>query len=317
MNKFKVSNGFVPIDYGYTLSHRYIGDAENIGNNGENLTIVLLSCNRSVLTIKLIDSLIEHIPDFDGEILIYDNASDKGELINLIKYLTSIPFKHRLIKSIKNHGVAGGRNRAIKEVKTDWVMSLDNDIYFTSNPLEVCRRNIASLGCKFINLPLISEDKKTIFSNGGSFYIVKEDTDIHIWAGTMYEQSGCTINEKFAPSLSTFLFGGASIINKELFVQCGCFDEGMFVGFEDLDFSIRLFQKGYKIGSAGILALVHDHKRLGDVNSLEYEKVRFSNEKVLEAALYFENKHKLKVWSKSTETWLKRRRKDMGITTDK
>jgi len=87
----------------------------------------------------------------------------------------------------------------------------------------------------------------------------------------------------------------------------------MFVGFEDLDFSITLFKKGYKIGSAGIFALMHDHKRLEDDNSISYERVRFSNDRLFESALYFEKKHGLKVWSRSTESWIRMRRKELGI----
>ena len=224
MKKFNICKGFIPIDYGYTLSHQYLGDIENIGSQGENLTIVLLSCNRSVLTIKLINSLIAHIPSFKGEILIYDNASSGDELKRLETYLSAIPFAYRLIKSDNNYGVAGGRNRAFMEVKTEWIMSLDNDIYFTGDPLEICKKHIASLGCKFLNLPLMDEEAQTVFSNGGSFYIYKDNTDIHVWVGSMYEQACCAMREEFTPSLSTFLFGGASIINKELFFQCGSFD---------------------------------------------------------------------------------------------
>ena len=287
-----------------------------MGDNGENLTIVLLSCNRSTLTIKLLDSLEKYIPGFKGEIILFDNASHKVESRKLERYLTAIPFRYRLIKSDKNYGVAGGRNRAFAEVKTDWIMSLDNDIYFISNPFEICMRNIASLGCKFLNLPLLADDSQSVFSNGGSLFIQKQDMDIHLWAGSMHEQVNVSNHEEFAPSLSTFLFGGASIINKKLFFECGGFDDGFFIGFEDLDFSITLFQKGYKIGSAGTFALVHDHKRLKEKTNVEYERERFSNENVLKSALCFENKHGLKVWSKSTEKWLNTRREELGINSD-
>ena len=158
---YKLSNGLLPINYGFSFSHQHIGDSENVGDNGENLTIVLLSCNRSVLTIKLLDSLQKHIPGFKGEVILFDNASHQAELRKLEKYSTAIPFRFKLIKSDKNYGVAGGRNRAFAEVNTDWIMSLDNDIYFISNPLEICKRNIACLGCKFLNLPLLDDDSLT------------------------------------------------------------------------------------------------------------------------------------------------------------
>ena len=314
LGKYRISTHLETLDYGFSMTHLYVGDNENIGNKGANLTIVILSCNRSELTIKLIDSLIKHVPDFMGEVLVYDNASDESELAHLQKYLSAIPFRYRLIQSDANFGVAGGRMRAAQEVTTEWMMLLDNDIYFTSNPLDICRKNIAMLGCKFLNLPLMTEDKQTVFCNGGCFYVFVEDVDMHIWPLSMYEPLRTVMNREFAPSLSTFLFGGSAIVNRELFFECGGFDEGMFVGFEDLDFSISLFRKGYKIGSAGIFSLVHDHKRLEGVTSLEYEKARFSNEKLFESALYFERKHGLKVWSRSTESWIRMRREELGVS---
>ena len=34
----------------------------------------------------------------------------------------------------------------------------------------------------------------------------------------------------------------------------------MFIGFEDLDFSIEIFKRGLKIGCIGPAGLVHDHR---------------------------------------------------------
>jgi len=313
VKKINLTYGLTPLDYGFSLTHQYIGDSENIGRSGENLTIVVLSCNRIALTIRLIDSLKEHVPGFKGEVLVYDNASVCDDLHQLDEFLTTIPFKYRLIKSNINYGVAGGRNRAVMEVQTEWMMLLDNDIYFTGNPFEIVRKNITVLGCQFLNMPLLNGDARTVYCNGGGFYIYSDDADKSIWGCSMYEQTTGEMNVQFMPSLSSFLFGGAAIMNKEIFLQCGGFDAGMFVGFEDLDFSITLFRKGYKIGSAGVFSLVHDHKRLEDDNSISYEKVRFSNERLFESAMYFEKKHGLKVWSRSTESWIRMRRKELGI----
>lgn len=108
-------------------------------------------------------------------------------------------------------------------------------------------------------------------------------------------------------------FGGSSVVNKETFIECGGFDENMFVGFEDVDFSITLFRKGYKIGCCGVLGLVHDHNISNDSNDIEYERKRFSNEKIYASAKYFKKKHGFTVWSEETEEWLKQRERELGI----
>ena len=40
-------------------------------------------------------------------------------------------------------------------------------------------------------------------------------------------------------------------MNRNTFFACGGYDENMFVGFEDTEFSVRLFQMGMK------LSLIH------------------------------------------------------------
>ena len=109
---------------------------------------------------------------------------------------------------------------------------------------------------------------------------------------------------------------GASVLRKSTFLECGKFDEGMFVGFEDNDFSITVFKKGYKVATIGILGLIHDHKKPENQNDLEYEKQRFSNVRLLKSARYFEKKHNFKIWNEVTENWLKEKEKELGITSN-
>ena len=90
----------------------------------------------------------------------------------------------------------------------------------------------------------------------------------------------------------------------------------MFVGFEDNDFSITVFKKGYKVATIGILGLIHDHKKPENQNDLEYEKQRFSNVRLLKSARYFEKKHNFKIWNEVTENWLKEKEKELGITSN-
>jgi glycosyltransferase involved in cell wall biosynthesis len=302
--KFELIPGVKKLVYGCGELHKLLGDTVNIGENGSNLTIVILSCNRALSTLKLMTSIEKNIPQFQGTVLVIDNGSFEEELNILKNEMSKFSFKYELVELEKNYGVAGGRNKAIEHIRTDWFMNLDNDIYFTSNPLKKIQKDISELGCKFLNLPLLDESGKKIFVNGGNLFVQHIKGNIHIGCGSLYKQSECTSFEEFDASLSTFLFGGASVINKQTFIECGMFDDNMFIGFEDVDFSITIFKKGYKIGNCGILSLVHDHKIPHNTENIEYEKMRFSSEIIFESALYFEAKHGIKVWDEYTEIWL-------------
>lgn len=316
--KLEIRAGYQTEELTYITSKRHmllgsgIGTKSitNIGENGENLTIAVLSMNRSYLTIKLMDSISEYIPEFKGEFLIGDNGSHDEEKKILKKKMKQMPYKCRMIEFDRNYGVGGGRNRLNSYVNTDWIFQLDNDIYFINNPLDKVREDICILGCHFLCMPLINKDDNKVFLYGGNLYVEQNSKVITIGGGTAYQVEGDIEGEQ-PPFLCTFVPGGASIMRKDTFFACDGYDEGMFVGFEDTEFSMRLFQAGYKIGSCGVVSLIHDHPKPEIAVDIEYEKQRFSTSKLFESAKYFEGKHHINVWNPSVEGWVNERLKNL------
>lgn len=318
----KLNDGIYKVPYMLQNYKQLLGidglySSENIGINGENLTIMALSLNRSTLTIRLMNSIVNYIPYFKGKFLIIDNGSEVKEIEILKKYCDIMPYKCNLIELGNNYGVAGGRNKGMNFVDTDWVMCLDNDVYIIKDPLKEIYSTIANLGCHFVNLPLLDETASRIFALGGHIYIYSQDGKILAGGGSVSKQEEYINNTNFERFLSTFLFGGACVINKHSFQQLGGYDEGMFIGFEDIDFSITLFRNGLKIGNCGSLFLVHDHKKPTDKIDVDYEQQRFSENRLRESAEYFQKKHGIYVWGSTVETWLKEKQEQLEINNKK
>lgn len=321
-----LSQGIVPglrsTRYVYDRAHGLLvrdawrGDGPNIGDRGGRLTIMFLSMNRSALSIQLLSSIENQLKDFTGEVLIVDNGSDPEELRKLHEARKRFGFCCRIVELGQNFGVAGGRNRGLPHVGTEWLLSLDNDIYFVSNPIRIIQQEIAMLGCHFLNLPLLDRDGQTLFALGGHLYAHARGGDLTVGGGSVYAQQAVTESPAEEPFLSTFLFGGASVLNVETFGRMGGFDEGMFVGFEDIDFSVRLFQAGYKIGNSRALALVHDHPAPQAPQDRDYERQRFSSPLLRKSAEHLERKHGITVWSDSVDQWLATRHRELGIADE-
>ena len=87
----------------------------------------------------------------------------------------------------------------------------------------------------------------------------------------------------------------------------GMYDKNIFVGFEDIDLSIRLFRLGYKVGVSGAVCLVHDHEKPTGELAKEYERTRYSPNLLDNSAKYLETKYGYKFWSKGLTEWLKER----------
>jgi len=284
---------------------------DNIGADGENLTIAVLSMNRSSLTIKLMNSVAEYIPNFKGIFLIGDNGSEQSEKDILYTEMSKMPFRCKMVEFDQNYGVAGGRNRLFEKVETEWILSLDNDIYFINNPIKKIKDDIALLGCHFLCMPLINKEDNNVQLFGGHLYVENVDAGVSIGGGSAYIDHSISANESYEPFLCTFLPGGTCILRKDTFFACGGYDEGMFVGFEDAEFSMRLFQYGYKIGSCGVATLIHDHPKPANNADSNYEKQRFSNVRLYESAKYFENKHGIQVWNPMVEDWVNQRLREL------
>ncbi|MEZ5937926.1 MAG: glycosyltransferase [Hyphomonadaceae bacterium] len=300
--------------------HRFLAEGferpegPNIGRNGEHLTIMFLSLNRSGLSERLCRSIVEHIPDFKGEILAIDNGSTEDEFEAVSAMLDSLPFRTRIVRFDQNYGVAGGRNRGMAHVETEWVMSVDNDIYFISNPLPHWQNEIATLGCRFFSLALYDPGLESVFLRGGHLYVSWTQEDIILGGGSCCQPTDARA-QVGDPFMGTCMMGGASIYHADAFRRMGMYDDAMFIGFEDYEFSLRLFREGYKIGCTALAALVHDHPKPEKKEDTEYEKVRFRRDYMSESAAHFEQKHGFKVWHKGVDTWLAERERELGIET--
>ncbi|WKZ85929.1 glycosyltransferase [Ralstonia pickettii] len=317
----RLVDGLVQLGYVFDANHAWLANdlhqphGPNIGQHGQNLTISFLSMNRSQLSEKLLRSISRCIPSFAGEVLIIDNGSAPHELAYLRSVCEEQPYRYRIVELGENYGVAGGRNRTIPLVQTEWLMCLDNDIYLIDDPLPRLQKDLAQLGCHFMSLPLLDPDQATIFAYGGHLYIHFDGKELYIGAGSACRQEVVTDEREATPFLSTFLFGGACVLKCSTFEAVGGYDERMFVGFEDIDFSIRLFQQGYKVGSTSVLAFVHDHPKPESKSDKDYERERFSRDVLKKSALHLESKHGFKVWSDAVDVWLGARQEELGIST--
>ncbi|HMR91506.1 MAG TPA: glycosyltransferase [Chitinophagaceae bacterium] len=280
--------------------------------SGGDLTIVILSFNRVSLTSRLIHSVFRCIPGYKGNILIADNGSSAEQIAILEEEIKGLP-NIELIKYNRNLGVAGGRNEAMKHVKTSWVLSLDNDIYLIEDPLKYIASAIKSLGAYFINVPLLKPDGKTIDAFGGDLWLEPHGDTYYISGTSSYRQIAKTSVPVKQPFLSTFMFGGASVFYKEYFLKQGGYDDNMFIGFEDTEFSLRLYKQGVKIGNSAGCCFIHAHDAPANDQDKESEKTRFSAKIIKESGEYFRQKHGLIVWKKSIDDWIGARFAELGI----
>ena len=178
-------------------SHNGQAELDSIGENGRNLTFAVLSMNRADNTIRLMRSIAEQMPEFEGEFLIGDNGSSDDQLDMLYDFCEKVPYRCRILEFKKNYGVAAGRNKLFKEVQTEWIIAVDNDVYFVGNPLKKIQQDICQLGCHFMCLPTINQEHYDTFVYGGHLYLDNLNGHVNVGGGSVLINPHVQVNIVF------------------------------------------------------------------------------------------------------------------------
>ena len=283
----------------YIIQHRenYLASYSNIfqesetgiGKKGENMTISILAHNRAELTLRLLDSIQEFMPEYEGELLIGDNGSDKEELHILEKRLENMKLGWRILKFDRHYPIPIGKNRINRECRTDWIFQLDNDMYLTANPISKMNQEISRLGCSIWGFPYYNAQMGRVLNYASNLEFVFDDMG-HKRSIGPNDMQFYGDEETWEPMLCTYTSGGASLMRKEFFMEMGQYDENLFIN-EDVEFIYRANMRGYKIGSMGIKCLVHDHKLLDSELGKRYEAIRFDKERERQSKKYLREKY--------------------------
>lgn len=276
-------------NYRAAYTNLFMTACRGIGKQGENMTISVLMHNRVELTMRLIDSIQKFIPEFRGEILIGDNGSNEEESRTLEDGLQAVRSAYRIIKFDTHYPIPIGKNRLNQECHTDWILQLDNDIFFTGNPIQKINEDIGSLGCKLWGLPYYDTRAERVANYGSNLEFQMMDNgerELNCLVDLPFRECG----ERWNPMFCTYAAGCAVLMDKKLFFTLGGYDENLFV-HEDIDFMYCANMQGYKIGNIGMKCLVHDHKQIDSRLGRAYEAVRFDRGRVETSKKYLTEKY--------------------------
>ena len=156
------------------------------------VSIITINYNSSKYTIKLIDSILNNLPDnIEYEIIITDNASSDNDY-EFLKNNISKSSKIKILRSSTNTGFSGGNMHGYNESSGEYLLFINND-------------------CELLNdvvSPLIN--------------FMEKDKSVGLATGKVYGEDGkYTGTHKLFPSLSKSLFGSkvSRMIKRNKFVS--------------------------------------------------------------------------------------------------
>lgn len=191
-------------------------------NNGED---IMYSC-RQFLPFKEVRGIV-----------VVDNGSTDGSLQKLLK----VSRKNRkllIIQNRQNFGFGKAANMGIKKalaMGADRIALLNPDLVFEPSFLDKLVANKADL----VQVALkFQRGRKWIYDFGGKINWV---------LGRTYHLETTNPTNRFEYAPIDYVSGGATLIKSSVFEKIGFFDEGYFLYYEDVDFSLRARAAGFKL----------------------------------------------------------------------
>ena len=197
------------------------------------------------------------------EIIVVDNASTDDS----VNFLKSLDLPIKIIENEENVSFSKGNNDAVKISKGEYLLLLNNDIEPTYGWLNemmgtiIYNENVGAVGAKLL-YPFIKNPNQNKYS-----FTIQHAGDIfreNINNGCLYEAhnlgkfSKDIFDSFLTHNKKCLLVTGAVLLTKRnIYDELGGLDENYWYGYEDIDFNLRLYQKGYDVIFASAALLFH------------------------------------------------------------
>ena len=205
------------------------------------IAIIIINWNTYQLTFNCLKSL-EACTYKNKTIFFVDNGSKDGSGDKIALEFPEISY----IKNDKNEGFTGANNKALKVIlkqNFDYVLLLNNDTEVKPNFLSILEASMDSDKNLAATQPLVLDfpNKNTIWNAGGSF-----NTFFGL-SKTRYK--GLIYKPKLKiDTFTEWISGCCILVNIGVVKKVGLLDNRFFAYFEDVDWSIRMTNQGYKLG---------------------------------------------------------------------
>jgi GT2 family glycosyltransferase/Flp pilus assembly protein TadD len=245
---------FAPTDYKEELQR-------NSSHNKNNLvSIVILACNQQKFTKECVESIQKHTPE-PHEIIFVDNGSSDGT-VKWLKKIIKNNSNYKMIENKKNLGFSRGCNQGIEAARGERILLLNNDVVVTENWLTgmlECLNSAPDIGIVGPMTNSISGLQKVPVVGYASIDGLAE-------YALAFRQKN---RHRRIPCRR--IVGFCMLFNRRLLEEVGLLDESFGSGnFEDDDFCLRAYLKGYRNLIAGDVFIHHYGSRTFIGNRIDY-----------------------------------------------
>lgn len=212
-----------------------------------DLSIIIVSHNTEKLTTQCLDSLLASNDTLEKEIIVVNNNSQDGTTATITENYPSV----RLIQNDQNVGFARANNQAVEQASGAYILLLNSDTIVFPDTLVQFYTAVKRLNSTVASCMLLNPDK-TIQAQGGSlptlanlamWMLFIDDIPFINQFVTPYQQRRKTFFE--SDRHMGWVGGTALMVDRKLYIQVGGLDESIFMYGEDVEFCLRMKQRGF------------------------------------------------------------------------
>jgi GT2 family glycosyltransferase len=219
-----------------------------------SVAVVILNWNGKKFLEKFLPILHAYTPQNQAMIYVADNASSDGSVEFLNKNFPDV----KLLIFGENYGFAGGYNKALEQISSDYYLLLNSDVEVTENwltPLIEYLENHTDTAA--LQPKIISFSNRKSFEYAGAAGGFIDKYGYPFCRGRIFG----TIEDDDAQYDSTidifWATGACLFIRSKDFHETGGFDENFFAHQEEIDLCWRLRSRGRKIACVAQSVVYH------------------------------------------------------------
>ncbi|MBO5671605.1 MAG: glycosyltransferase family 2 protein [Alistipes sp.] len=209
------------------------------------LSVVILNWNGRRHMERFLPSVVEHSSTMEGvEVVIADNGSTDDSLAWLALNYPTL----RVVRLERNYGFAGGYNRALREIKSDYYLLLNNDVEVSDDWLRPLIDTLDAEGDVAAVVPkLLSSEHRDEFEYAGASGGFIDYLGYPFCRGRILSTTEKDMGQYDSRRDIFWGSGAALCCRAEVFHSLGGFDEDFFAHMEEIDLQWRMQLSGWRI----------------------------------------------------------------------
>jgi GT2 family glycosyltransferase len=203
------------------------------------VSIITLNWNSTAVTCDFLRSIKEQNTYPNIEVIVVDNNSKENPTQSLHQAYPLV----KVICNNSNLGFSGGNNVGIRQAKGDYLFIVNNDTEFTPHLLE----GLMEVFQQNTDAGVVCPKFHYFFEKGTIEYAGYKAVNIFTGRNAMIGSREKDEGQYNEVKETKYAHGGGMMVSRKVIEEVGLMPEEFFLYYEELDWSVRIRKKGFKI----------------------------------------------------------------------